>query len=74
MSEKFKVEESDDRNPNYPVVFELEVFGEGLSPILYQSQPGPFQSEMSNEMFIELETLVKLGEIAAEAIQKRNQQ
>lgn len=71
MSDKYKVEEPDDINPEYPVVFELEVFGEGLSPILHQSQPGPFLAETNNEMFIKLETLVKLGRLAAEALRKQ---
>ena len=60
---------ADDRNPDYPVLFTIETF-EDAATILTQTQPGPFLGgEMWNEMFIDLETLVKLGEAAAKLLE-----
>jgi hypothetical protein len=65
MDAVYRIEQADRLNPEHPVVFELEVFEGDYSPILRRSQPGPFLGgDWPAEMFVDLETLVRIGETA----------
>ena len=64
----YEVCEQDERNPEYPTRYRLDVTL-GTSIILSCEQPGPFMPPRArDEMFIELGTLVALGDIARELL------
>lgn len=72
MTHTYQVEEPDTLNPSYPVVYTLEVYDDETRPVLTQDQPGPFMySSGPKDMFIDLEALVKLGNIAARILRER---
>ena len=70
-AEVYEITEPDELNPEWPVRYRLDVTG-GEYPVLTCDQPGPFLLDSgTEEMTIELETLVRLGEIATALLERR---
>jgi hypothetical protein len=69
-AEVYEVLSPDPLNPSWPVRYRLDLTGGG-PVVLSAEQPGPFIGAPGREdMFIDLETLERLGQIAA-ALRKR---
>jgi hypothetical protein len=63
----YEVKEADELNPDLPVLIRLDVTTVHEGVVLSYEQPGPWDSTRS-DMFINLESLVTLGQLAAEIL------
>lgn len=70
-AEVYEVTEPDELNPDWPVRYRLDV-SDPEYPVLTCDQPGPFLIDSGvEETTVELDTLVRLGEIAAALLARR---
>lgn len=63
-AEVYEVLSPDPLNPDWPVRYRLDLTGGG-PVVLSVDQPGPLIGGSYTDMFIDLETLERLGQIAA---------